>query len=668
MPICKVVLLAFPLGVAFLSTHTALAVGATKPGKHPVRNIVSAANHAARDITIEDFESVSWDGWEVQGTAFGTGPALASLPSKWGIHGVRGNGVAASELAHDPPVGTLTSLAFTIERHYISFAISGGDYEHVTCLNLIVGGQIVHSATGVNSDTLIPVSWDVTRFLGKAARLQIVDDASGDWGHINVDHILQTDQPEVLPAVAQSLYKETFRPQFHFTARQWTEERLNPGPREEGWCNDLNGLVYYDGEYHLFAQRWDRCWIHAVSRDLVHWTELQPAFYEETLGSGAQSGNCVIDYANTSGLSPSKATPPMVTFWARGDQKSICLTYSLDHGRTWQYYAHNPVLVHPERDPMVFWYKPTQKWVMMMYGNDQYHILTSKNLLEWTDEHHPIPNSFECPDFFELPLDGDSNIMKWVLIRGNGKYSVGSFDGSQFTEETPQFDSDGGPNFYATQSWGNTETGDGRRIQAAWMRGGVYPDMPFNQQVSFPCELTLHSTPNGPRLHREPIHEIALLHKHLDTWTNRSLQPGEVLDLHEPSDLFHVKMNVSIPEGATLTFNIRGVPLVLTHETIACETGLQTVLGGLTAVEILIDRTSIEVFANHGEVSSSACFLPDSSGLSLEAMGDSVKIPALSVFQLNSAWTQGSKSGQHQSLAGIQPGKDPISTPGYSML
>ena len=170
------------------------------------------------------------------------------------------------------------------------------------------------------------------------------------------------------------------------------------------------------------------------------------------------------------------------------------------------------------------------------------------------------------------------------------------------------------------------------------MRGGVYPDMPFNQQVSFPCELTLHSTPNGPRLFRLPIREIATLHKHLDTWSNLSLQPGKKLDLNEPSDLFHVKMNVNIPEGATLTFNIRGIPLILTHQAVACKTGPQAVSGTLTTVEILIDRTSIEVFANHGEVSSSTCFLPDSSGLSLESDGGPVTVPTLSVYQLNSAW------------------------------
>ncbi len=108
-----------------------------------------------------------------------------------------------------------------------------------------------------------------------------------------MEQIIQTDTPERHLAVTAPLYEEVHRPQFHFTARQWTEDRLNPGPLQEGWMNDLNGLVYYEGEYHLFAQRWHKAWIHAVSRNLVHWTELGVAFWEETLGSGVQSGSCV---------------------------------------------------------------------------------------------------------------------------------------------------------------------------------------------------------------------------------------------------------------------------------------------------------------------------------------------------------------------------------------
>jgi fructan beta-fructosidase len=539
------------------------------------------------------------------------------------------------------PTGNLFSPEFKIKRKYISFLSSGGDYERDTCLNLLVHGKIVRSATGWRSDHLVPASWDVSQFSGQRAQIQIVSQATGDWGHITVDHIVQTDRPEQLPVVTEPLYRESLRPQFHFTARQWTMDRLNPQLRQEGWINDLNGLIYYDGEYHLFAQRWAKCWLHAISRDLIHWTELEPAFWEEKLDSGVQSGTCVIDYQNTSGLSPNPATPPMIAFWPRFDNHSQCLSYSLDHGRTWKPYAGNPILDHPERDPKVFWYAPGKHWVMILYGNGQYHVLTSPNLLKWKDEQKPIPDSFECPDFFQLPVDGDRDNMKWVLIQGNGNYSIGDFDGAEFKEQTGRFPCDVGPNFYATQTWANTETGDGRRIQAAWMHGSSFPDMPFNQQISFPCELTLRGTPNGLRLFREPIREIELLRRRQDSWSNRTLKAGEALPLEPWGRLFEIRAEVTIPEGAKLTFNIRGIPVVLTSKTLESGNRPASAADRIKTVEILVDRASIETFVNRGEISSTRFVLPNENGLSVTAQGAAVVVQSLVVYRLNSAWPNG---------------------------
>jgi fructan beta-fructosidase len=231
--------------------------------------------------------------------------------------------------------------------------------------------------------------------------------------------------------------------------------------------------------------------------------------------------------------------------------------------------------------------------------------------------------------------------MKWVLIQGNGQYSIGSFDGIEFKEETPRFACNIGPNFYATQTWGNVDTGDGRRIQAAWMRFSHFPEMPFNQQVTFPCELTLRSTPNGPRIFREPIREIATLHQGQDTWTNRTLQANEMLPLESAGRLFHPQAEVAIPEGARLTFNIRGVPLILTSKTIKCGTSPVPVQDRIKTVEILVDVASIEAFVNRGEISSARFVLPDENGLSVKAEGGSVTIQSLTVYPLESAWTDG---------------------------
>ncbi|MFJ8153660.1 GH32 C-terminal domain-containing protein [Streptomyces sp. NPDC094468] len=591
---------------------------------------------ATGDLLINDFESVTWGDWSTTGSAFGSGPALGpDLLRRLEITNYRGNGVASSEREGDGPTGTLTSPDFTIQRDYIAFAVGGGDYERVTCLNLLVDGELVRSATGRNSDALSEASWDVRPWKGRRARIQIIDTATGDWGHVNVDQIVQTDQPTKRPVTTQPLYKETWRPQFHFTARQWVMDRLNPGQRQEGWLNDLNGLIFYEGEYHLFAQRWNKCWIHAISKDLVHWTELPPAFWEEDLGTGVQSGSCVIDYQNTSGLSPDGKTPPMVAFWSRNDNRSQCLSYSLDRGRTWKHYDANPVLVAPERDPKVFWYAPGKHWVMFLYGGDQYHIYNSPDLLHWTDTGHPV-SGFECPDFFELPVDDDPAQTRWVLVRGDGKYSLGTFDGTRFTEQTSQYVADSGPHFYATQSWNNTETGDGRRIQAAWMRGGSYPDMPFSQQVTFPAELTLRTTNDGLRLHRNPVAEISRLHTTQAHWSG-SLRAGRSRTLSSSGDRFHHVLQVAVPEGARLTLDVRGIPVVLDHQSVDNGSGPQTLSEPLTRLEVLIDRTSIEVFANNGEVSVSRCYLPSNNSLTLSADGGSCQIDS-TLHTLSGIW------------------------------
>jgi len=569
--------------------------------------------------------------WNETGTAFKGSPVSGAMLPKLEIQNAVDNEVISSEVEGDVPTGTLTSQPFKIERKYIAFRIGGGDYEQNTCIDLLVRGKVVHSATGRRSDYLSPGSWDVSRYKGETAQMRMVDNATGDWGHINVDRIVQTDNPEQAPVSAGPLYEEALRPQFHFTARQWTVSHLNPGQRQEGWINDLNGLIYYDGEYHLFAQRWAKCWLHAISRDLVHWEELEPAFWEESPGSGVQSGTCVVDYENTSGLGKGA----MIAFWSRFDNRSQCLSYSLDKGRTWTHYAKNPTFIHPERDPKVFWYAPGKHWVMMMYGDGQYHILNSPDLLHWTDQHHPIKDSFECPDFFELPVDSNPKEKKWVLIQGNGNYSIGTFDGKEFKEEGPRHACDVGPNFYATQTWANTETGDGRRIQVAWMRGSDFPDMPFNQQISFPCELTLHRTPDGLRIFRQPIKELTKLQGKPKRWKDVTLSPGKPLELAVSGDLYRLKMEVEIPADARLAAKLCGVPVVFRKR--LADT---TPTGGsdVRTIEILLDRGSIETFVNHGELSSTRFALPKANGLSLEATGAPVKLVSVELFPLKSIW------------------------------
>ena len=334
------------------------------------------------------------------------------------------------------------------------------------------------------------------------------------------------------PSSSGRLYHETLRPQFHFTAKT-------------GWLNDPNGLVYFDGEYHLFYQ-FDtqlvgrdshKIWGHAVSADLVHWHQLADALEPDALGP-IWSGSAVVDWNNTSGFgSPGK--PAMVAVYTAAGGRSPesegrtftqCLAYSTDRGRTWTKYAQNPALPHvvgENRDPKVIWYAPARRWIMALWlDGDQFGLFSSPNLKEWHQiQTLSLPSSSECPDFFPLPLEGTTE-HRWVFTAGNGHYFVGRFDGETFTPETPALTGDAGANTYAAQTFSDIPAPDGRRIQITWMRDGQYPNMPFNQQMGFPCTLTLHPTPEGPRLFRRPVREIADLYSGAAQKQNVTLQPG----------------------------------------------------------------------------------------------------------------------------------------------
>jgi levanase/fructan beta-fructosidase len=277
---------------------------------------------------------------------------------------------------------------------------------------------------------------------------------------------------------------------------------------------------------------------------------------------------------------------------------------------------------------------------MVLYGGGSYFLFTSSNLLEWTELKESIPESYECPDMFRLPVDGDLARQKWVLVRGNGKYSVGEFDGLKFTEETPQRSCDTGPNFYATQSWGEIEGQEGRRVQIAWMRDGKYPDMPFNQQMTFPSNLTLRTWKGSFSLFRKPAPEIERLHSKTHSWTGLTLEPGAPMRLDAAGDLFRIVADLEIPENSSLSFRIRGTPVALTRRSIACRSKPASATEPVRTVEILIDRTSIETFVNDGEISHSACFLPADDRLELVSEGQSVHVRSLRVIELQSIWNR----------------------------
>lgn len=445
----------------------------------------------------------------------------------------------------------------------------------------------------------------------------------------------------------QTAYKEMHRPQFHFTPKT-------------NWTNDPNGLIYYKGEYHLFFQHnpfsidWgNMTWGHAVSRDLVHWKQLPHALHPDELGT-IFSGSGVVDWNNTGDFQTGDESVLINFYTSAGSHapKEVPFTqsiaYSNDRGRSWVKYEGNPVIEHivgSNRDPKVIWHEPTQKWVMALYlDQNDYALFGSINLKEWTRlSDLQIPDT-ECPDIFELPVDGDPDNTKWVFWGAAGKYYVGSFDGTTFTPEGDAHRADYGANFYAAQTWSDVPESDGRRIQIAWMNGSKPPDMPFNQQMSFPCQLTLRTTSEDIRLHREPVAEIENIHDYTHAWSDLALKPGEDILAGLTGELFDIRAEIALNDAAAVGFNIRGqdVRYDVAAQQLTCleRSGPLAPRNGKISLQILVDRISIEAFGNAGELSMTSYFLPDlnNADIGIYADGGTARLVSLKVHELTSSW------------------------------
>ena len=480
-----------------------------------------------------------------------------------------------------------------------------------------------------------------------------------------------------------TLYREALRPQFHFTAKQH-------------WINDPNGLVYFDGEYHLYFQHTlgsmvhgRTTWGHAVSTDLVHWEQLHAAALDVDETGWMWSGSAAVDHGNTGGFQDGDA-PPLIAFYTAGGERVFpgkqciqCIAHSNDHGRTWTKYAGNPVIGHiraENRDPKVVWHAPTARWIMTLFMDDNdYALFSSPDLKSWSHlQDLTLPGVSECPDFFELPVDGDPSNTRWVFWGASGGYLLGRFDGRIYAPETDVQQAEQGANGYAAQTWSDVPADDGRRIQISWMRGGRYPAMPFNQQMSFPVELTLRTLPEGIRLCRIPVREIELLHTGTRTWPAGDLaamaaeqfqqrfESGEISDyavtdlreaesrlvLADEGDLYDVRMVIEVGGGVSgFTIEVQGhsVEYDAEAQTLSCmgkNAALRTI-DGRVSLHLLIDRTSLEIFGNQGEVSMSFCFLPAAANhrLAVKTHGGSVhggvRIVSIVVHELRSAWETG---------------------------
>jgi sucrose-6-phosphate hydrolase SacC (GH32 family) len=451
-------------------------------------------------------------------------------------------------------------------------------------------------------------------------------------------------------------YNEKYRPQVHFSP-------------EKNWLFESNGFVFYRGEYHLFYQNVaiankmaSNQLGHAVSKDLVHWQHLPFTFTPDEKATDAAScrpvaGCVVIDSMNVSGLQQ-KEEKAMLIFYSdsKGDQN---LALSNDKGATWSKYAKNPIISSPgedAHDPKVFYHSPTGKWVLALFrgqGADTkaagISFYNSADLLHWEFRSH-LEGFGECPDIFEVAFEGKPTEKKWVVLSGEGDYQIGNFDGLSFKSETGMQKLDYGTNFFATQTLSNSP--DGKVIQIAWMRGGEYPDMAFNGQMSFPTELSLRSTKKGTILCRKPIAALSSLYDHELIKKGKNLIPGikgnllngvkgevvfiKAVLLPKSSDSFgFVIRNGKQSNGTDIQYETAKKTLSVN----GLKMNLEPVDGKIE-LQILVDRSSIEIFGNHGELGISTCFLPQEGedDFVLYTQGGELFVESLEAYTLKTAW------------------------------
>ncbi|WP_215223482.1 glycoside hydrolase family 32 protein [Echinicola shivajiensis] len=438
----------------------------------------------------------------------------------------------------------------------------------------------------------------------------------------------------------ENIYHEKNRPQFHFTTKR-------------GWINDPNGLVYYEGEYHLYYQHnpyereWGNMhWGHAVSKDLIHWKELPVALSPDELGT-MFSGSAIIDYQNSAGFNQGNTPALIAAYTADSQEKQVqCIAYSLDKGLTFTKYEGNPVIDSKEiwnskdtRDPKVFWYEPGDHWVMVLNERDGHSIYNSDDLKDWKYQSHTT-GFWECPELFELPIDGDPNNTLWIMYGASGTYMLGDFDGKKFTPTAGKHLYTFGP-IYAAQTYTNME--DGRRAQIGWGRIS-HPEMPFNGMMLLPTELSLRNTNRGPRLFSEPVTESEQLFSLIKEEQNLDAEKANNL-LKEFSDKteLRIKTTIKLSHATGAGLNLFGQRIIDYDLNFNKINGVFYSPDDPTSMEvsadIYIDRTSIEVFIDNGAISfaMSREASPDNTE-GFHFWGNNIEIINLGVYEAQSIW------------------------------
>lgn len=430
--------------------------------------------------------------------------------------------------------------------------------------------------------------------------------------------------------------REKFRPAYHHTPQY-------------GWMNDPNGMFYKDGEWHLYYQYnpygslWENMtWGHSVSKDLVHWEALPLAIEADALGT-IFSGSCVVDKDNTAGFGKNAV---IAFYTSAGEAQTQSMAYSTDGGRTFNKYGKNPVVTFnaPDfRDPKVFWYDGTNRWIMMLAVGQEMQIWSSANLKDWQkessfgSEYGNHGGVWECPDLLKIED-------KWVLIcninpggpfGGSAtQYFVGDFDGHKFTcESMPKVTKwlDYGKDHYATVSFSNAP--DGRTVVLAWMSNWQYanqvPTRQFRSANSIARDLGLFKDGEETYVSVIPSKEtLAMRGKKIKNPTDAC---EIVVDVKGSMELIlsntkgeQVVMKYDA-QKQTFAMNRKQSGDISFSEAFPIETTAPT-HGALKQLRLFIDHSSIEAFASDGKMAMTNLVFPNEPYNALKVKGGKATI------------------------------------------
>ncbi len=478
-----------------------------------------------------------------------------------------------------------------------------------------------------------------------------------------------------LNAIAQTNTIPTpqWRPLFHFSP-------------PTNWTNDPNGLIYLNGVFQLYYQhnpfenKWGHMsWGHATSKDLLHWNNLPVAIPEivtKDTTTWIYSGSAVLDTNNTSGFGINGKAPLVAIFTAdqpKQKKESQFIAYSNDNGMSFKQYVNNPVIdlnMHDFRDPNVFWYSPTHQWIMTvsLVDNHQIRIYGSKNLRDWTKLSDFGPsgytrNGWECPSLLPLVVDNDPAKAKWVLLVSCGgdhgplmQYFVGDFDGMTFKNDNPDnlvLTVDYGDAFYAAIAY--RDAPENKKILMGWLQNGRAETYPWKGQMAIPHDLSLKTADEGLRLVQRPSTIVTdvlfkdspngmLSKKDVDIesksmslsgssrftgnsdWIEAEFQLGDAkkvgFNVTEKKDGSKKVIAGYDAVKQLLYVDCTGSEKENKSEANLILTAPMKPVNGTVKIQVLLDKSSLEVIGNDGERVISTMIYPDKDATGVSAFSD----------------------------------------------